>query len=155
VVVALAGGLLPALFAAIAGSLLLNYFFTAPIHRFTIADRDNVLALVVFLAVAIAVSVTVDRAARRTREAASARTEAETLSTLAGSVLRGARPLPALLDQLRETLGFTSVTLLERTDGPPGPDVFHDEGAWRIACSVGDRPSLTPRARGCRDPGRL
>jgi two-component system, OmpR family, sensor histidine kinase KdpD len=144
VVVALAGGLYPALFAAIAGSLLLNYYFTPPIYRFTIADHDNVLALVVFLAVAVAVSVTVDRAARRTREAASARTEAETLSTLAGSVLRGARPLPALLDQLRETLGFTSVTLLERTDGPPGPDVFHDEGAWRIACSVGDRPSLTP-----------
>ena len=94
VVVALVGGLYPALFAAVAGSLLLNYYFTPPIYRFTIADRDNVLALAVFLAVAVAVSVTVDRAARRTREAATARTEAETLSTLAGSVLRG-RPAAA------------------------------------------------------------
>jgi two-component system sensor histidine kinase KdpD len=145
VVVALAGGLYPALFAAVAGSLLLNFYFTQPLHQFTISDRENVLALVVFLAVAVAVSVTVDHAARRTREAASARAEAETLSTLAGSVLRGARPLPALLDQLRETLRFTSVTLLERVpEAPPGPDVYRDASCWRIAAAVGDQPSFTP-----------
>jgi two-component system sensor histidine kinase KdpD len=145
VVVALAGGLYPALVAAVFGSLLLNYYFTPPTHRFTIANRDDILALVVFLAVAVAVSLTVDRAARRTREAASARTEAETLSTLAGSVLRGARPLPALLDQLRETLGFTSITLLERVpEAPPGPDVYRDANCWRIAAAVGDQPSSTP-----------
>ena len=71
--------------AAIVDSLLLNYYFTPPIHLFTIAERENVLALVVFLAVAIAVSITVDGAARRSSEAARARAEAETLSTLAGS----------------------------------------------------------------------
>src|SRR6185437_1640863 len=91
VVVALVGGLYPALVAAIVGSLLLNYYFTPPIHRFTIAEHENVLALVVFLTVAVAVSITVDLAARRTSEAARARAEAETLSTLAGSVLRGSR----------------------------------------------------------------
>ncbi|MDX6367322.1 MAG: two-component system, OmpR family, sensor histidine kinase KdpD, partial [Nocardioidaceae bacterium] len=145
VVVALAGGLYPALFAAVTGSLLLNYYFTPPTHRFTIANHDDVLALAVFLAVAVAVSATVDRAARRTREAARARTEAEALSALAGSVVRGARPLPALLDQLRETLGFTSVTLLERVqDTPPGPDVYRDASCWRIAAAVGDRPSPVP-----------
>ncbi len=145
VVVALAGGLYPALFAAVTGSLLLNYYFTPPTHRFTIANHDDFLALAVFLAVAVAVSATVDRAARRTREAARARTEAEALSALAGSVVRGARPLPALLDQLRETLGFTSVTLLERVqDTPPGPDVYRDASCWRIAATVGDRPSPVP-----------
>ena len=36
--VALAGGLYPALFAAVLGSLLLNYYFTPPIHRFTSAS---------------------------------------------------------------------------------------------------------------------
>jgi two-component system sensor histidine kinase KdpD len=145
VLVALAGGLFPALVAAISGSLLLNYYFTPPTHRFRIANHDDILALGVFLAVAVAVSATVDRAARRTREAARARTEAETLSTLAGSVVRGARPLPALLDQLREALGFTSVTLLERIDeAPPGPDVYRDPGCWRIAAAVGDQPSFTP-----------
>ena len=40
VAVALAGGLLPALVAAIGGSLLLNYFFTPPVRTFTIAERE-------------------------------------------------------------------------------------------------------------------
>jgi two-component system sensor histidine kinase KdpD len=143
--VALIGGLYPALFAALVGSLLLNYFFTPPIHRFTITGHENVLALVVFLAVAVAVSATVDRAARRTREAAAARAEAETLSTLAGSVLRGARPLPALLDHLRETFGFTGVTLLERRpDAPPSPDRQHDPDSWRVIAAVGDQPCDSP-----------
>jgi two-component system sensor histidine kinase KdpD len=145
VIVALVGGLYPALFAAVLGSLLLNYYFAAPLHRFTISDHENVLALIVFLAVAVAVSATVDRAARRSREAASARLEAETLSTLAGSVLRGARPLPALLDHLRETLGFTGVTLLERrSDAPPSPELQHDPDSWRIVAAAGDRPCLAP-----------
>ena len=52
------------------GSLLLNYFFTPPLYTFTIAERENVLALVVFVAVAVAVSAVVDLAARRTRQAA-------------------------------------------------------------------------------------
>jgi two-component system sensor histidine kinase KdpD len=145
VVVALVGGLYPALCAALLGSLLLNYYFAPPIHRFTISSHENVLALIVFLAVGTAVSATVDRAARRTREAASAGAEAETLSTLAGSVLRGARPLPALLDHLRETLGFTGVTLLERNpDAPPSPDRQHDPDSWRVVAAVGDQPCLTP-----------
>ena len=145
VVVALVGGLYPALCAAIVGSLLLNYYFVPPIHQFTINERENILALAVFLAVAVSVSVTVDRAARRTREAASARAEAETLSTLAGSVLRGSRPLPALLDQLREAFGFTGVTMLERRPGaPPHPNLQHDKESWRIAAAVGDQPCLAP-----------
>jgi len=145
VVVALVGGLYPALAAAVAGFLLLNYYFTPPIHFWTISERENVLALIVFLAVAAAVSATVDRAARRTREAAQARAEAETLSTLAGSVVRGSRPLPALLDQLRETFGFTGVSLLERhPDTPPGPDQRRDPTGWRLAAAVGDKPCLAP-----------
>ncbi len=145
VIVALIGGLYPALFAAVLGSLLLNFYFTPPLHRFTIADHENIPALLVFPAVAIAVSATVDRAARRSREAAGARAEAETLSTLAGSVLRGAQPLPALLDHLRETLGFTGITLLERRpDAPTGPDLQHDPDAWTAVAGVGDQLCTTP-----------
>ena len=114
VTVAIVGGLAPALVAAVVGFLLLNYCFTPPLHEFTVAARENLFALVAFLVVAGAVSTVVDRAARRTREASRARAEAATLFTLAGSVLRGRRPLPALLDQLRETFGFDDVTLLER-----------------------------------------
>ena len=145
VAVALVGGLWPALLAAVGGSLLLNYFFTPPVYTWTIAERENVLALVVFVAVAAAVSAVVDLAARRTREAARASADATTLATVAGSVLRGARPLPALLERLRETFGLDSVTLLERTPGAaPDPAREHNPASWRVAATVGGQPCATP-----------
>ncbi|MBB4962167.1 sensor histidine kinase [Micromonospora polyrhachis] len=145
--VALVGGLWPALLAAVVGSLLINYFFTPPTRDFTIAQRENLLALAVFLVVAAAVSAVVDLAARRTREAARASADAQTLATVAGGVLRGARPLTALLERLRETFTLRTVALLERLpDAPPGPDLQRDPNAWRIAASVGPQPCATPAA---------
>ncbi|BCB75882.1 sensor histidine kinase [Phytohabitans flavus] len=145
ILVALVGGMWPALLTAAAGSLLLNYFFTAPIRRFTIAETENLLSLAVFLIIAVAVSAVVDTAARRTREAARASADASTLATVAGSVLRGARPLPALLERLRELFGLGSVTLLERRpDVPVAPDRQRDPDAWQVAATVGDKPCAAP-----------
>ena len=143
--VALVGGMLPAVVAAIGGSLLLNYFFTPPVGTWTVAERENVLALGVFVVIAVAVSVVVDAAARRTREAARASADAQTLATVAGSVLRGDRPLPALLERLRETFGLDAVTLLRRRpDAPRGPDRARDPSSWEIAATVGGKPCATP-----------
>ncbi|MEV4414920.1 DUF4118 domain-containing protein [Catellatospora sp. NPDC049609] len=145
IAVALVGGLWPALLAAVAGSLLLNFFFAPPVHTFTIANRENVLALAVFVLVAVAVSAVVDLAARRTREAARASADAATLATVAGSVLRGSRPLQALLENLRETFSLDAVTVLERRDdSPPAPDCQADPTAWRVAATVGGRPCDSP-----------
>jgi two-component system sensor histidine kinase KdpD len=145
IAVALVGGLWPALIAAVGGSLLLNYFFTPPVYTWTIAERENVLALIVFVVVAAAVSAVVDLAARRTLDAARASSDASTLATVAGSVLRGARPLTALLERLQETFGLNSVTLLERKpEAPRTPDLSRDPNAWLAASSVGNAPCLTP-----------
>ncbi|GAB7052246.1 sensor histidine kinase [Catenuloplanes indicus] len=143
--VALVGGLWPALLAAVSGMMLLNYFFTSPTGRFTIAEPDNLIALVIFVLVAASVSAVVDLAARRTREAARAAAEATTLAAVAGSVLGGARPLPALLERLRETFGFTTVTLLERDpDAGTRPDVQRDPHAWKVVAGVGGPPCAAP-----------
>ncbi|MEH1166309.1 DUF4118 domain-containing protein [Micromonospora sp. CPCC 205539] len=143
--VALVGGLWPALVAALGGSLLLNWFFTPPHHTLTIAEVDNLLALAVFVGVAVAVSWVVDVAARRTREAARAAADAQTLATVAGGVLRGERPLPALLDQLRETFGLRAVSVLELAEEASGrPARAREEHAWCVVASVGDRPACTP-----------
>jgi two-component system sensor histidine kinase KdpD len=115
--VALVGGMAPAVCAALASGLLANYFFTPPVSTFTIGEPENALALLVMVAVAVAVSLVVDLAARRSAEAARARAEADTLSALAGSVLRGADAVPALLERLRESLALTSVALEQRGDG--------------------------------------
>jgi two-component system sensor histidine kinase KdpD len=136
--VALVGGFAPAILAAVAGSLLLNYYFTPPLHHWTIAARENMLALAGYVLIAAAVSAVVDLAARRTREAARASADAQVLSTLAGSVLRGERALTAILERLRETYGLTSATLLERRpEAALGPDLQRDPDAWLVAASAG------------------
>jgi two-component system sensor histidine kinase KdpD len=135
VLVALTGGFAPAVLTAIAGSLLLNYYFTPPIHEFTISEANNTLALGVFVAVAIGVSSVVDIAARRTKEAARANAESELLTTTAGSVLRGQQGLSALLDRVREAFGMDSVTLLE-CQGKMGP--------WKVVASRGEPPVTRP-----------
>ncbi|MFI7337819.1 ATP-binding protein [Streptomyces sp. NPDC050085] len=135
VAAALVGGLLPALAAAAVGSLLLNYFFTPPLHLFTIADPKNIVAIVIFVGVAVSVASVVDLAARRTHQAARLRAESEVLSFLAGSVLRGETSLEALLERVRETFAMESVALLERES---------DTAPWTCAGSVGPRPDGRP-----------
>lgn len=112
--VAIVGGLVPGLVAAVSGGLLSNFFFTPPVHTWTISEPQNALAIVVLVAVAVAVSVVVDVAARRTSEAARARTEADTLTSIAGTVLRGGDAVPSMLDQVRETLQVAAVCLQQR-----------------------------------------
>ncbi len=114
VAAALLGGLYPALSSAAVGSLLLNWYFTPPLHRISIADPKNLLALVIFVLVAVAVASVVDLAARRTHQAARLRAESEILSFLAGNVLRGETGLEELLERVRETFGMESAALLER-----------------------------------------
>ncbi|MFI0826988.1 ATP-binding protein [Streptomyces roseolus] len=132
---ALLGGFLPALASAAVGSLLLNWFFTPPIHRITIADPLNIVAIAVFFGVAMAVASVVDLAARRTHQAARLRAESEVLSYLAGSVLRGETSLDALLERVRETFSMESVALLERADGAE---------PWNRAAAVGPHPAARP-----------
>jgi two-component system sensor histidine kinase KdpD len=133
VAAALLGGLFPALASAALGSLLLNYFYTPPLHRLTIADPRNIVAIVIFVAVAVSVASVVDLAARRTHQAARLRAESEILSFLAGSVLRGETSLEALLERVRETFGMESVALLERES---------DVAPWTCAGKVGPGASV-------------
>ncbi|WP_127469428.1 sensor histidine kinase KdpD [Streptomyces sp. B27] len=133
---ALLGGMWPALASATVGSLLLNWSFTPPVHTWTIADPENVFAFFVFFAVGASVASVVGLAARRTQQAARLRAESETLSLLAGSVLRGDTSLEALLDRVRETFAMESVALLERTS---------DVDPWTCVGSVGQtRPAVRP-----------
>ncbi|MFF0507065.1 DUF4118 domain-containing protein [Streptomyces fimicarius] len=135
VAAALLGGLRPALASAAVGSMLLNYWFTPPTHTLTVQDPENLVAIVIFFAVAVAVSSVVDLAARRTHQAARLRAESEILSFLAGSVLRGETALDALLERVRETFAMESVALLERSS---------DVDPWTCAGSVGPAPVTRP-----------
>jgi two-component system sensor histidine kinase KdpD len=152
IIVSLIGGFLPAIVTALIASVLLNYYFVPPIHEFTISQPENLLALVVFVVIAALVSRVVDAAARRTSEAARSNAEAETLATLAGSLLRGEQALPALLRRVQETFAVTSVTLLHRDNEAPASAGRTRlagaragmRGTWSCLASIGDDPCLRP-----------
>jgi len=128
VVVALIGGIWPALFAAVLSGITLDYLFIEPRHTVTIDDPLHALALVLYVVIAILVSWIVDQAARRTRIAKRAAAESELLATVAGSVLRGQSAVPALVSRTREAFGMAGVRLLDAsgaviaTDGEPVRD---------------------------------
>ena len=111
VVVALIGGIWPALFAAASAALLLDFYFVNPLHTVSISEPLHLFALVVFLVVATLVSLVVDLAARRARAARRSAAEARILVTIANSVIGGADALDALVSRLREVFGMASVVL--------------------------------------------
>ena len=101
---AILGGLGPALVGAALSAVLLNFFFTEPYHTFRIHEAGDVVAVVVFAAVAVMVSWVVDLAARR----ASAAREAAELE--AGNRLRTAL-LAAVGHDLRSPLATAKAAI--------------------------------------------
>lgn len=99
--IATVGGPATALVAAVAAFLLVNWFLTPPYRTWSIADREHVLALVVFLVVAGVVSLYVSISTRLAGEAATARAEAAALAQ--GNDLRTAI-LAAVSHDLRTPL---------------------------------------------------
>jgi two-component system sensor histidine kinase KdpD len=134
VVIGTVGGVWVAAIAAVFGFLLLNYFFADPIHTFTITNERDFIALVAFLVVAAVVSVLVERAARRSADAAKARSEAETLAGMAGMLLRDDDPLPELVGVLVSSFALAGVSVL-RSAGT----------SWIIEASAGADPPASPR----------
>ncbi|MEU2231312.1 sensor histidine kinase [Streptomyces vietnamensis] len=137
VVIALIGGLVPALLSALAAGLLADYYFTAPLHSLDVHHTSDVLALLVFVVTALVVGSASGTAAHRTYEAVRARSEARALSRLATALMRG-EDLPALLEQVREDFGLDAVSLLkEDTEHPAEP-------RWSVVAAAGENPPERP-----------
>lgn len=130
--VAILGGLWPAQLAALVSFACLNWFFTEPTGRFTVAKPSELLALAVFVVVALAVATVVDIAARRTVEAYRARAEASTLAALSRSVLSGEDTAQAVVERLAETFGLDAVRLEERAG---------DREPWQVVATASPRPA--------------
>lgn len=141
VVVALIGGLWPAVFAAIMSGITLDFFFVSPLYTVTVSDPLHAWALGLYVVIALLVSIVVDRAARGSRAARRATAEAELLAAVAGSVLRGEGAIPALVARAREAFGLAGARLVAAdgttlaSDGEPVRDDRHT----RIP--VGDTPT--------------
>ncbi|HUZ37320.1 MAG TPA: DUF4118 domain-containing protein [Streptosporangiaceae bacterium] len=116
VVIAVVGGFWPAVLAAVTASLLLNWYFTKPLHTFTIAEPRNLLALLLFVTVAVTVSSVVHLAARRAGQAARSNQDAAALLALAQTVLSGPDTPVSVLGHLTSTWGGRA-ELIEQAGG--------------------------------------
>ncbi|WGW13394.1 DUF4118 domain-containing protein [Saxibacter everestensis] len=140
ILVALLGGIWPALFAALLSGLTLDFFFIDPLYTVTVGEPSHLLALIFYIVNALLVSYVVDKSARRSRRAQRAAAESELLATVAGNVLRGGDALQALTSRIREAFDQHCVRLVADgeplyTDGDPvpvySPSVFPvGGGAW-------------------------
>ena len=141
IVVALVGGIGPALVAALASGVALDYFFIAPLSTITISEPQHMIGLALYVVNALLVSYVVDQAARRSRAAQRAGAESELLATISGSVLRGHDALHALVSRTREAFHLAGVRLIVdgqvlETAGAP------DDSAQVTAVPVGARAEL-------------
>lgn len=109
VLVALVGGLWPALFTAVGLGLALDFFLIEPLRTITISDPRHLLALLLYVTIAVLVSFVVDRAARHTSAARRSAAESELIQTIAGSVLRGESAIQALVARTREAFQLHGV----------------------------------------------
>jgi two-component system, OmpR family, sensor histidine kinase KdpD len=101
--IAVVGGFWPAVLGAVTASLLLNWYFTKPLHTLTIAEPRSLLALLLFVTVAVTVSSVVHLAARRAIQADRSAEDAASLLALAQTVLGGADTPAAVLEHLTST----------------------------------------------------
>ena len=124
VAIAALGGLVVGVVSAVAASLLANWFVVPPLHTLSIGDAENIVALVVFVAVAVTVSLLVDRVSTRSRQAIRARAESEALARATATLVGEPDPRPDLLDQLRVTFSLDSVSLLSNADDGWTLDAF-------------------------------
>jgi two-component system sensor histidine kinase KdpD len=121
-VISAVGGRVVAAVAAVASSLVVNWYFVEPLYTFTINEPENIVALVVFIAVAVTVGSLVDAVSRRASEALRARVEAEALARSAARLAADPDPLPALLDQLRVTFELSCARIVGVAGATPGTD---------------------------------
>jgi two-component system sensor histidine kinase KdpD len=132
--VAAIGGGGPAIVTAVSSSLYANWFFFPPVHTWSISDRDNVVALAVFIVVGVVVSSFVSLVSRRSSEVNRSRAEAETLARLATGGTDVDR-LTTIVEHLRDTFDLPAVSVLVAGSGPDH---------WRVEACAGDAPPGSP-----------
>ncbi|MBP6683913.1 MAG: sensor histidine kinase KdpD [Leucobacter sp.] len=155
VVVALVGGIWPALFAAVFSGLTLDFFFIEPIYAVHIHEPLHLLALALYVVIASLVSFIVDRAARHTRAAKRSAAESELIQTIAGSVLRGDDAAQALADRTREAFQLACVRVVapERAPSDRAEDQSPGDATHGAALGATDAPRSTIASSGSPDAG--
>lgn len=126
------GGVWPASAAAFVAVALVNWFFTPPFHTLAIDEGKHLLALVVFLVVAVVVALYVTVADHNAAESASVRAEAEALDR--ANELRA-----ALLSAVSHDLRTPLASMKASVSGLRAPDVkWSDEEIAEVLAAIED-----------------
>jgi two-component system sensor histidine kinase KdpD len=114
VLIALLGGIGPAIVGAVASSLLLNWFFLEPVRTLTISEPENAFALAVFVVVAVVVAFVVHTSARRAERAVAAQRESAALAELTHTLLGSTDQMTVLLDHAVDMFGASRALVRRR-----------------------------------------
>jgi two-component system sensor histidine kinase KdpD len=128
-------GYLVGLATAVLASLAVNFFFVTPLHTFTVQQPENVVALLIFLAVAIVGASMLSLLRQQAAIAIARQTEASVLLEVNQAVARAPSPRAAL-----EALCATIARALH----VDGCAILVDHDGWRTAASTGASPEQRP-----------
>jgi two-component system, OmpR family, sensor histidine kinase KdpD len=115
--IAVLGGRIAALASAVTSALAANFFFVEPRFTLNVADVDDVVSLVVFVAVATVIGVLVDRVATAAANSHRARAEAELLARGAAVIAGDPNPAESLLRIVADTMRMSGAALSETSGG--------------------------------------
>jgi two-component system sensor histidine kinase KdpD len=154
--IALVWGVGYAVLAAVASMLAFNFFFLPPVYTFTLADRSNWFALLVYVVTAIVVGTLASRARGQRAEAVQRELESSLLADIAAELLRGTR----LDDELRHieqrtatVLGVSDVRIAlggrvsERSGEAPHPLAVDGRPIGTLYTSENEEPALPIQRR--------
>jgi len=119
---------------SIVAVLVWDWYFITPLYTVTVGTARDVLALVVFLVVAILTGQLSRIARRRAEEALRRARGSEALYSLSMTLIAGGdleRVLPDLTERLRATFGLGACAILLPTGAP---------ACWRTAAAAGTMP---------------
>lgn len=136
VLVAIVGGLWPAVVTAVLSSLAFNWFFTSPEGSWAIDDPQNAAAIIVFLVVAVAVASVVHLNVRRTAQAMQAQRESLLFGELANSLLASTGQLDLLLTRALSAFQAVGAAVV-RTGADRQPEVAASAGRVDLPADLG------------------
>ena len=106
--------------SALENFIFLNYLFTPPFHTLEISNRDDLIALLVYLGVSISASLILQKLKLRTARLRQLSAEGLFLSNLANAIIRGHNSIDEILKNSRSTFGLENLVILRKISRPTG-----------------------------------
>ncbi len=106
---------------AIENFLFLNYFFTPPFHTLKISNKDDLIALLVYLATSITASFILNKLELRTTKLKRLSKEGLFLSSLAENIIRGHNSIDEILNNSKSTFGLKELVVARNDSSGVAP----------------------------------